>query len=90
MPFFKDSFTHGNLFVEFEVEFPKQGSLKPEQLKILKSILPGNKSLQLEKKIVPFFLDDVEESEMNPNPEGGKFKSKYIRSRKLAAAPPPK
>lgn len=30
MPFWKDSMGHGNLYIKFEVEFPKKGSLKPE------------------------------------------------------------
>mmetsp|Transcript_14213 Transcript_14213/g.1277 ORF Transcript_14213/g.1277 Transcript_14213/m.1277 type:complete len:106 (+) Transcript_14213:864-1181(+) len=28
MPFFKDGYTYGNLFVKFTVEFPSEGSLK--------------------------------------------------------------
>jgi len=27
MPFFKDSFSHGNLYVKFLVQFPKRGEL---------------------------------------------------------------
>lgn len=27
MPFFKDSMTHGNLFIRFKVVFPKKGEI---------------------------------------------------------------
>lgn len=33
MPFYQDEMGHGNLFIEFDVEFPKKGSLKPKQVK---------------------------------------------------------
>ncbi len=43
MPFFKDEMGSGNLFVKFDVEFPKKGQLKAKQIKILKKVLPGKK-----------------------------------------------
>jgi len=30
MPFFKDSMCYGNLIINFEVEFPKKGSLNED------------------------------------------------------------
>lgn len=33
MPFFKDSLSHGNLIIEFNIIMPKRGTLTPEQLK---------------------------------------------------------
>lgn len=38
MPFYRDSMSHGNLCVMFEVEFPKRGELKPEQVAALKKV----------------------------------------------------
>jgi DnaJ family protein A protein 2 len=29
MPYHKDSMSHGNLYIEFEVEFPKKNSFNP-------------------------------------------------------------
>jgi DnaJ-class molecular chaperone len=40
MPFHKDSMSHGNLYIEFEVQYPKKNVLNPEKIKILKEILP--------------------------------------------------
>jgi len=40
MPFYKDSMSYGNLHVQFEIEFPKSRSLKPEHIETLKTILP--------------------------------------------------
>jgi DnaJ-class molecular chaperone len=39
MPFFKDKMSYGNLFVKFEVVFPKRGELKENQLNALKDVI---------------------------------------------------
>lgn len=72
MPFYKDVMSHGNLYVVFDVEFPKKGEIKnPEKLK---DILPVPKNLpQLDKKACEY-LEDFDETSMNQNPEGGKAK----------------
>lgn len=41
MPFFKDAFEHGNLYVKFLVEFPKSGTLKPDAIEKIKKNLAG-------------------------------------------------
>jgi len=41
MPFYKDNFSNGNLYIQFKVEFPKKGSLKKEHVDLLKKGLPG-------------------------------------------------
>merc|ERR1712188_321805 len=41
MPFYQDEMGSGNLFIEFEVQFPKKGALKPKQVKQLRKIRPG-------------------------------------------------
>jgi len=38
MPFFKDAMSAGNLYIEFEVEFPKKNEIK--NIEALKNILP--------------------------------------------------
>ena len=48
MPFYKDAFSYGNLIIIFEVEFPKKGELKPEQIEALKKVLKMKKN----KKII--------------------------------------
>ena len=73
MAFFKDPMSHGNLFVKFDVDFPKKGQLTEEQLEGLKKILPGPQHDL--KKVKNFeYLEDFDEHDTNPNPEGGKTK----------------
>jgi len=43
MPFYRDQMSHGNLVIEFQVEFPKANELKADHLETLKKILPGPK-----------------------------------------------
>lgn len=38
MPFFKDNYEHGNLYIKFEVEFPKTGSLKKSDVESLETV----------------------------------------------------
>ena len=73
MPFFKDAFSHGNLYIHFKVLFPKRGDLKKEQQEALKKVLPGPSQPQRElKKGEPFeYLEDFHEGDLNSNPEGG-------------------
>ena len=42
MPLMRTPYKHGNLFISFEVEFPLSKSLTDDQVKSLKSILPGD------------------------------------------------
>lgn len=39
MPFYKDSMSHGNLIIVFEVDFPKKGELTSEQIEGLKKVI---------------------------------------------------
>ena len=41
MPLKDEHFTKGNLFINFNIVFPADGSLTPEQLAVLKATLPG-------------------------------------------------
>lgn len=71
MPFFKDAMSYGNLYVKFDVVFPKRGELKPEQIEGLKKILKGPVHDLSHAKDCEY-LDDFHETDTNPNPEGGK------------------
>ena len=41
MPLLNEHFTKGNLFIKFNITFPRDGSLTPEQLAVLQATLPG-------------------------------------------------
>eukprot|EP00331_Platyophrya_macrostoma_P027292 CAMPEP_0176433282 /NCGR_PEP_ID=MMETSP0127-20121128/15917_1 /TAXON_ID=938130 /ORGANISM="Platyophrya macrostoma, Strain WH" /LENGTH=427 /DNA_ID=CAMNT_0017815655 /DNA_START=56 /DNA_END=1339 /DNA_ORIENTATION=+ len=72
MPFFKDAMEHGNLYIEFDVEFPKKGQLK--NLDALKQILPVPKNQQTPSgKLIT--LEDYNEQSKNTRAEGGKAKN---------------
>lgn len=38
MPFYKDSMSHGNLFIEFDVKFPLPGQLTAENKELLQKV----------------------------------------------------
>jgi len=80
MPFFKDSFSYGNLNIIFNVEFPKKGSLNEQALESLRALLPAPKKSPLNPKAKFQFLEEFKESEINLNPEGGRsnFPSIFI------------
>jgi hypothetical protein len=46
MPFHKDSMSHGNLIIEFNVVMPKRGTLSVEQVKQLAEVLPGKVNIR--------------------------------------------
>jgi DnaJ family protein A protein 2 len=70
MPFYKDAMSHGNLYVEFDIEFPKKGDLK--NIDELKKILPTPQNgASFDKKNVEY-LDAFDETSLNPNADGAK------------------
>jgi len=71
MAFYRDAMSHGNLYVQFTVEFPKRNELK--NVDQLKNILPVPKDLitNYDKKTAEF-LDDYDETSTNPNAAGGR------------------
>jgi DnaJ family protein A protein 2 len=73
MPFYKDAMGFGNLYIEFDVEFPKKNELK--NLDQLKNILPVPKNpLNVDKKTC-VVMQDYDESSTNSRAEGGRQKS---------------
>lgn len=41
LPFYKDIISHGNLYIEFIVEFPKKNSFTKSQIEAFSKILKG-------------------------------------------------
>lgn len=83
MPFYQDCMSHGNLIVQFEVEFPKAETLKKEAREQLKKILPGPKIQAPPAQYE--MLEDFHDSMRNESAEGGKkihYKSLQNRSQK--------
>jgi len=70
MPFHKDVMSHGNLYIVFEVEFPKKGEIKNAEQ--LKNILPMPKNVPTVDKSKCEYLEEYDETSLNPNAEGGK------------------
>jgi len=62
MPQHKRPFEKGNLYIHFTIEFPKQGSITPQQMKLLQEILPPGRP-------APKPTDDMEEFELKRVPE---------------------
>jgi len=75
MPFYKDAMGAGNLYIEFDVEFPKKNELK--NLEQLKNILPVPKNtLNVDKKAC-VVMQDFDENSTNSSAEGGKQKGRH-------------
>jgi DnaJ family protein A protein 2 len=71
MPFYKDNMSHGNLYINFDVEFPKFNQIKnPAELK---KILPVPKDLLTNvDKTKTELLEDFDAEGVNSHAEGGK------------------
>lgn len=73
MPFFKDISRRGNLYMELDIEFPKK--LDPSLFDKLRQVLPKSNAPKLTEGIAEddqHFLEEYDEHDTNPNPEGGK------------------
>jgi DnaJ family protein A protein 2 len=71
MPFYKDAMSHGNLYVNFDVEFPKPNELK--NIEGLKKVLPIPKDLITNiDKTKCEILEDFDSDGLNSHAEGGK------------------
>jgi len=76
MPFFKDAMSHGNLHIEFQVEFPKKGDVK--NVEELKKILPVPKNLQTLDRAKCELMMDFDKGNVNNNAEGGKGRGREV------------
>jgi len=71
MAFYKDAMSHGNLYIEFDVEFPKKGEIKNAEG--LAKILPVPKEqTTADKNGKNVVLEDFETGSQNIHHEGGK------------------
>jgi len=70
MPFYQDTMSSGHLIIKFEVEFPKNGSLRKDQIEGLKKLLPGPKVAPVPENYE--LLEDFHEHMRNENAGGGK------------------
>jgi len=70
MPFYKDAMSHGNLYITFNVEFPKKGEIKnPEELK---KILPCPSNVpQFDKKTAEY-LEEYDETSKTATADGSR------------------
>jgi DnaJ family protein A protein 2 len=73
MPFLENSYKHGNLYINFNIEFPK--SLDPNQLEDLMKILKTQKKKPASDKIDDsFYVSEFKPDEVNTSERGGKKK----------------
>jgi len=71
MPFYKDAMSHGNLYITFDVEFPKPNQLK--NAADLKNVLPVPKDLLTNvDKTKSELLEDFDSEGVNASAEGGR------------------
>jgi len=70
MPFYQDTMSSGHLIIKFDVEFPKSGTLRKDQVEGLKKLLPGPKVPPVPENYE--LLEDFHEHMRNENAGGGK------------------
>jgi len=69
MPFYGDAMSHGNLIIQFDIEFPKGEQIKKEAREQLKKILPGPKINPPPQSYE--MMEDFHDSMRNESAEGG-------------------
>lgn len=76
MPFYKNSMSHGNLYIEFLVDFPPKSSITPEKAAKLAKILSSMETEKSSpsKKADRKILEEYDEADLNEDPSGGKIK----------------
>ena len=72
MPFYKDPMSHGNLFIEFIVNFPKKNAFSGVNLQKIAKILNGKvtKTEGYAKNNKNKILEEFNERDLNENPMG--------------------
>ena len=72
LPFYEKHSGRGNIFVTFEVEYPKANEIPEEFEETIDKLLPGNKSSTLATgKTGVVFLEKTKSTDKNTNPRGG-------------------
>jgi len=79
MPFYKDAMSYGNLYIEFQVQFPKKGTIKGPEIEKIAKVLNGNiiKSESYGKNKTCKIIEEYDESDLNSSPEGGSGRQQY-------------
>jgi len=68
LPLFRNPALTGNLFVHFDIDFPKSGSLSKQHVSMLQQLLPGeNKKQNYGEDIEMHQLQNFEKSHINQN-----------------------
>lgn len=73
MPFFNAPYKYGNLYIDFQIDFPL--SLKVDELKKITEILKNerlHKTIHDGKNDEQYFLSDYKLEDENTNPKGGR------------------
>ena len=73
MPFFKDPMGHGNLYIEFLINFPKKNQITGANIEKLTKIMNGKplKSEGYSKVSKNKILEEFRENDLNSSPAGG-------------------
>lgn len=78
VPFYKDPMSHGNLIIEFKVDFPKKNFFTKEAADKLIKILETKPQIELSKdKAKNKILEDYNAADLNPSPRGGDEREDY-------------
>lgn len=72
LPFYEKSAGRGNIFITFEVEYPKESEITPEFEETIDKLLPGQKPTKItEKGDKVAYLEKMKSTDKNTNPRGG-------------------
>lgn len=79
LPFYKDPMSHGHLYIEFVITYPKKGSITPANIEKIASVLNGKtiKSDGYSKTSKNKILEEYRESDQNSSPTGGDERDQY-------------
>lgn len=79
LPFYKDPMSHGHLYIEFLITYPKKGSITPANIEKIATVLNGKtvKSDGYSKTSKNKILEEFRESDQNSNPQGGDDRDEY-------------
>ena len=72
MPYYKDPMSHGHLYVEFIVNFPKKGSITGANVEKVAKLLGGKvpKTEGYSKTSKNKILEEFRQNDLNSNPTG--------------------
>ena len=73
LPFYKDPMSHGHLYIEFLITYPKKGSITPANIEKIAKILNGKtvKTDGYSKTNKNKILEEFRDSDTNSSPLGG-------------------